>query len=348
METKYLTTSDKDLHIAAEIIKSGGLVAFPTETVYGLGGNALNAKAAKAIYAAKGRPSDNPLIVHIAHPDELLDIAMSYPENARKLAMAIWPGPMTMVLPKFDIIPDETTGGLNTVAIRCPANETARKLIEYAGVPIAAPSANTSGRPSPTKWEHVKHDLDGKIDAIIMGEACIGGIESTVIDMTEEFPMILRPGLITPERVTEILNVACDYDPAIKDNLQFKDETMLDPMTPLSELEKMASLVPKAPGMKYKHYAPKAAMQLYKGRLEDIKKAIERDANILEEEGLKVVKIIYEDGETAARNLFADLREADENGADAILATALPDDESINYSVMNRMLKSAGYNITEV
>ena len=347
METKYLTTSEEDLHIAAEIIKAGGLVAFPTETVYGLGGNALNAGASRAIYQAKGRPSDNPLIVHIAHPSEITDIALNYPENARKLANAIWPGPMTMVLPKFDIVPDETTGGLNTVAIRCPANETARKLIEYSGVPIAAPSANTSGRPSPTQWEHVKHDLDGKIDAIIMGEPSIGGIESTVIDMTEEFPMILRPGLITPERVTEILGLPCDYDPAIKGNLRC-EMGMIDPMTPLDQTVPSSNLVPKAPGMKYKHYAPKAAMRLYKGKLEAVKNAITRDANILEEEGVNVVKIIYEDGETAARNLFADLRKADEEGADVILASALPEEESINYSVMNRMLKSAGYNITEV
>ena len=352
METKYLTTSDEDLKIAAEIIKAGGLVAFPTETVYGLGSNALNAGASKAIYAAKGRPSDNPLIVHISKAEELTDIAMNYPANARKLAEAIWPGPMTMVLPKFDIVPDETTGGLNTVAIRCPANETARKLIEYSGVPIAAPSANTSGGPSPTTWQHVKHDLDGKIDAIIMGEPSIGGIESTVIDMTEELPMILRPGLLLPERVTEILGLPCDYDPAIKVTPQNKEAALLDPLTPLCEVPGAGAsadeLIPKAPGMKYKHYAPKAAMRLYKGEFEAVKNAITRDANILEEEGVKVVKLIYEDGLAAAKNLFADLRKADEDGADVILASALSDEESINYSVMNRMLKSAGYNITEV
>lgn len=329
MKTQYLTTSDEDLQIAAEIIKRGGLVAFPTETVYGLGGNALNPFASKAIYEAKGRPSDNPLIVHISCKDEVDDIAMRFPKNARTLADKLWPGPMTMVLPKFDIVPDETTGGLGTVAIRCPANETARKLIEFAGVPIAAPSANTSGRPSPTKWEHVKHDLDGKIDAIIMGEPCIGGIESTVIDMTEELPLILRPGLITPEIVTNILGVFCDYDPAIKG--------------PIEE-----GLVPKAPGMKYKHYAPAAEMKLFAGDIAKVKNSILKEAAAREVEGLKVATIIYEDAETAARNLFADLRSADEDGADVILASALPEDESLNYSVMNRMLKSAGYNIEEV
>ncbi len=348
MNTIYLTTSDEDIRKAAEIIKAGGLVAFPTETVYGLGGNALNRYAAKAIYEAKGRPSDNPLIVHIAKPHELTDIAMNFPLPARKLADAIWPGPMTLVLPKFDVVPDETTGGLNTVAIRCPANDAARRLIEYSGVPIAAPSANISGRPSPTRWEHVKADLDGKIDAVIMGEPCIGGIESTVIDMTEELPLILRPGLITPERITEVTGLFCDYDPAIKDNAEYVSLALLDPMTPKEELEGKTTLVPKAPGMKYKHYAPKAQMQIYKGNKEDILHAIDRDCAILEEAGCKVRTILYEEAEEAARNLFADLRQADEEECDVILASALTDDESVAYSVMNRMLKSAGYNITEV
>jgi len=331
LKTLYLTTEDEDIKKAAEIIRSGGLVAFPTETVYGLGGNALSSFAAKSIYYAKGRPSDNPLIVHISDPSEITDIAMQYPKNARKLADAVWPGPMTLVLPKFDVVPDETTGGLNTVAVRCPANDAARRLIRYSGVPIAAPSANISGRPSPTRWEHVRDDLDGKIDAIIMGEPCIGGIESTVIDMTEEFPMILRPGLITPERVTEILGLPCDYDPAIKG----------DPA-------ENGDLVPKAPGMKYKHYAPSAEMKLYKGSPENVRAAIESEKAKLEETGAKVSCIIYDSSENAARQLFGDLRKADGDGADYILASALLTDDSVAYSVMNRMLKSAGYNITEV
>ena len=233
MNTLYLTTSEEDLRSAADIIKNGGLAAFPTETVYGLGGNALDPKAAKAIYAAKGRPSDNPLIVHVSCADEVEAIAVDFPENARKLAEAIWPGPLTLVLPKKEIVPGETTGGLKTVAIRCPADDAARRLIELSGVPIAAPSANLSGRPSPTRWEHVKEDLDGRCDAIICGDPCIGGIESTVLDMTDpEHPQVLRPGLITPERVTEVLGIPCTYDPAI---LGKPDE----------------GLVPKAPGMKY-------------------------------------------------------------------------------------------------
>ena len=331
MQTLYLTTAEEDIAKAAEIIKRGGLVAFPTETVYGLGGNALDPNASKAIYAAKGRPSDNPLIVHIAKAEEMEHLAQTVPEEARKLADAIWPGPLTMVLPKKPVVPDETTGGLNTVAIRCPANVAARKLIELSGVPIAAPSANLSGRPSPTRWEHVKHDLDGRMDACIMGDPCIGGIESTVLDLTDPaHPQVLRPGLITPERIAEVLGIPCTYDPAI-----------------LGKPEE--GLVPKAPGMKYKHYAPKAEMILFEGRPADVRKAILQQAEELRERGKLAETLFYESGEEAARKLFADLRRLDEEGADVILAQALDGSKaSVNYSVMNRMLKAAGYHIKEV
>ena len=331
MTTLWLTTAEEDIAKAAEIIKAGGLVAFPTETVYGLGGNALDANASRAIYAAKGRPSDNPLIVHVSCADEVEAIAEDFPENAKKLAEAIWPGPLTMVLPKKPCVPDETTGGLATVAIRCPADDAARKLIELSGVPIAAPSANLSGRPSPTRWEHVKADLDGRIDACLCGSPCIGGIESTVLDMTDpDHPQVLRPGLITPERVTEVLGVPCTYDPAI---LGRPDE----------------NLVPKAPGMKYKHYAPKAEMILFSGRLGAVRRAIRQQAAELGAQGKRAETLFYEDGAEAARQLFADLRRLDEQGADVILAQALDGSkESVNYSVMNRMLKAAGYHIKEV
>ena len=330
MQTLYLSTSEEDIAKAADIIKRGGLVAFPTETVYGLGGNALNPNASKAIYAAKGRPSDNPLIVHIAKAEEMEHLAQTVPEEARKLADAIWPGPLTMVLPKKPVVPDETTGGLNTVAIRCPANEAARKLIELAGVPIAAPSANLSGRPSPTQWEHVKHDLDGRMDALLCGDPCIGGIESTVLDLTDPaHPQVLRPGLITPERIAEVLGIPCTYDPAI-----------------LGKPEE--GLVPKAPGMKYKHYAPKAEMILFEGRPADVRKAILQQAEELRRTGKLAETLFYEDGEEAARKLFADLRRLDEEGADVILAQALDGSKaSVNYSVMNRMLKSAGYDVVK-
>ena len=331
MDTLYLTTAEADIARAADIIRRGGLVGFPTETVYGLGGNALDPQAAKAIYAAKGRPSDNPLIVHIAKSEEMEALAASVPENAWKLAGAIWPGPLTMVLPKKSCVPDETTGGLATVAIRCPADEAARRLIELSGVPIAAPSANLSGRPSPTRWEHVKADLDGRIDALLCGNPCIGGIESTVLDLTDpDHPQVLRPGLITPERVTEVLGVPCTYDPAI-----------------LGKPEE--GLVPKAPGMKYKHYAPKADMTLFEGPDAAVRREIRAQAEALRKEGKQAAVLLYNSGEEAAAKLFADLRRLDEEGADVILAQALDGSKaSVNYSVMNRMLKAAGYHIKEV
>ena len=331
MDTLYLTTAEADIARAADIIRRGGLVGFPTETVYGLGGSALDPQAAKAIYAAKGRPSDNPLIVQIAKVEEMEALAASVPENAWKLAGAIWPGPLTMVLPKKPCVPDETTGGLQTVAIRCPANEAARRLIELSDVPIAAPSANLSGRPSPTRWEHVKHDLDGRMDACIMGDPCIGGIESTVLDLTDpDHPQVLRPGLITPERVTEVLGVPCTYDPAI-----------------LGKPEE--GLVPKAPGMKYKHYAPKADMTLFEGPDAAVRREIRAQAEALRTAGKQAAVLLYGSGEEAAAKLFADLRRLDEEGADVILAQALDGTKaSVNYSVMNRMLKAAGYHIKEV
>ncbi len=329
MKTLYLSTAEEDLKIGAAIIRTGGLVAFPTETVYGLGGNALDPEASKKIYAAKGRPSDNPLIVHISEISQIEGLVAGFPENAKKLADAIWPGPMTMVLKKKPAVPDETTGGLDTVAVRMPASPAALRLISLAKVPIAAPSANLSGHPSPTRWQHVKEDLDGRADAVIMGEPCVGGIESTVIDMTGELPQILRPGLITPERVTQVLGVPCDYDPAIMGRP--------DP-----------GLIPKAPGMKYRHYAPKAEMRLFSGDKEAVERTVRETAEALRLEGKTVSVIMYDDSRDAAERLFDDLRRSDIEGVDVILAAALPEGESVAFSVMNRMLKSAGYNIQQV
>ena len=334
MLTQLLDITEIDR--AAEIIKAGGLVGFPTETVYGLGGNALDPEASAKIYAAKGRPSDNPLIVHISDFSEIAAIAAEIPAEAEKLADAFWPGPLTMVLPKKPVVPDTTTGGLKTVAIRMPMDSAALQLIKLSGVPIAAPSANLSGRPSPTRWEHVQNDLGGKIDAVIKGEPCIGGIESTVLDLTDpKHPQVLRPGLITPEMIAEVLGTSVTYDPAI----------LLKPDDPAAPGER---LVPKAPGMKYKHYAPKADMTLYSGDKEKVAAKIAEDQELLEAAGKKVSSLIYDDARIAAARLFADLRSADEGGADVILAMALPEGESLNYSVMNRMLKSAGYQIIEV
>ena len=258
MQTLLLSTEDSDIRRAAEIIKNGGLVGFPTETVYGLGADAFSPDSAKKAYSAKGRPSDNPLIVHVAKTEDLYRAAETVPEEVLKLAEAFWPGPLTMVLQKRPEMPKETTGGLDTVALRMPKSEATLKLIEYSGTLVSGPSANISGRPSPTRWEHVQADLGGRIDAILCGEPCSGGIESTVLDMTDpKAPMILRPGLITPEMISAVLNTEVSYDPALfrkpSEDTDFK---------------------PKAPGQKYKHYSPKAEMIIYEGSTEDVSEAI--------------------------------------------------------------------------
>jgi len=329
MNTVYLDTSEESLRRAADIIREGGLVAFPTETVYGLGGNALSPASARAIYAAKGRPSDNPLIVHISELSQIFGIAEVSDERVKRLADAIWPGPLTMVLPKKPVVPDETTGGLSTVAVRCPADESARRIIELAGLPVAAPSANLSGRPSPTRWEHVRDDLNGRIDAVVKGPPCVGGIESTVLDLTGDIAQILRPGLIGPERIAQVLGEPCAYDPAI-----------MGPAAP--------GFVPKAPGMKYRHYAPKADMLLFSGKEDEVLSEMEKRAAFFRASGKKVGVLAYADGEEAAAKFFGDLRSMDEQGVEIILAEALSEENSVNYSVMNRMLKAAGYKIEEV
>lgn len=331
METKLFTTSEEDIQLAATIISAGGLVAFPTETVYGLGADALNPNAAWAIFSAKGRPSDNPLIVHIAQLEELTTLALDIPSKAYKLAEHFWPGPLTLVLRKKFSVPDTTTGGLPTVAIRMPDNEVALKLIRDSKTAIAAPSANLSGRPSPTTWEDVREDMDGRIDGIIMGDPCIGGIESTVLDLSGDFPVVLRPGLISPEKLSRVLCETVTYDPAI---------------TTLSDKGFKA----KAPGMKYKHYSPKAEMLIFRGKAEDVRKAIEERREKEENLGKKVGVLIYgqDENHLVAREFFARLREMDRTGVHIILAAALPMEDSLNFSVMNRMLKAAGYRIEEV
>ena len=234
---------------AAEIIRQGGLVAFPTETVYGLGADAKNPKAAAKIYAAKGRPSDNPLIVHIAGFEDLFQIVETLPEQAKVLADKFWPGPLTMIFKKNQNIPYETTGGLDTVAVRMPNHPVALALIRESGCMIAAPSANASGRPSPTLAEHVKEDLEGKIPLILDGGEVGIGIESTIIDLTEEIPMILRPGYITKEMLERVIGTV-KIDPGI--------------------LQQDSLARPKAPGMKYRHYAPKAELMIVDGDRADV------------------------------------------------------------------------------
>ncbi|MBQ2106883.1 MAG: threonylcarbamoyl-AMP synthase [Lachnospiraceae bacterium] len=337
--------TDAELAEAAEILRNGGLVAIPTETVYGLGANALDESASKKIYEAKGRPSDNPLIAHISCMDELSALVSEIPEAGRKLAEKYWPGPLTMVFPKKDIVPYGTTGGLETVAIRMPSDPVANRLIKLAGVPIAAPSANTSGRPSPTKAEHVVEDMNGKIEMIIdSGEVGIG-VESTIVDVSGKVPMLLRPGAITMEMLRETLGEV-EIDPAI--------------LGPLS-----ADVKPKAPGMKYRHYAPQAEMTLVEGEMEHVVEFINQEAKLALEAGLKVgiicteesresyqcgmLKVIgsRENEESVAHNLFAVLREFDDQKVDCIFSESFSKDR-LGQAIMNRLCKAAGYHIVKV
>lgn len=346
MQTKYIefTSGDAPEFIeAAMALREGKLVAFPTETVYGLGANALDSEAVRSIYIAKGRPSDNPLIVHIADRDMLEPLVTEISPNALKLMSAYWPGPLTIILKKTDIVPDVTTGGLNTVAIRMPDNDIALELIRKAGVPVAAPSANRSGRPSPTMAKHVLEDLDGRISYIIDGGPCRVGVESTVVDMTSEPAVILRPGGITPRMIEQVIG-RVELDRSI--------------------LERKPVDRPRAPGMKYKHYAPKADVFVVSGEYGNIaewlKKAVTDDENAgiksvilaakehIREYGLKNA-ISYgsiENADEIASSIFRLFRECDRMGADRIYVEAIPK-EGMGLAVMNRIEKAAGGKIIQ-
>ena len=332
METKILEPTKENITYAGRLLAEGGIVAFPTETVYGLGADAFNEEAVRAVYAAKGRPSDNPMIVHIARASDIGQLTPRLSEDIVALIENFWPGPLTMVVKKKPGIPDATTGGLDTVGIRLPDTQIARDLIEAAGCPIAAPSANISGRPSPTKSQHVIDDLSGKIDAVVKGDDCRVGIESTVLDVTGDTPVILRPGIITAEQIEAVLDKKVEIDPAVLK--QSADGT----------------LKPKAPGMKYKHYAPEADMIVIEGQRDKVKKEIERLKGLNEQLGNKVGVILFEEKAfiEAAHDFFARLRELDKENVDLILAGALSDIDGVGFAVMNRMLKSAGYNIVKV
>ncbi|HJD48268.1 MAG TPA: threonylcarbamoyl-AMP synthase [Candidatus Mediterraneibacter norfolkensis] len=324
---------------AGEILKKGGLVAFPTETVYGLGADALKSEAAKKTYEAKGRPSDNPLIVHISDYEDLKKIAVNIPAQTDALAAHFWPGPLTMIFEKSDIVPYGTTGGLDTVAVRMPSDPIAAEVIREAGGFVSAPSANTSGRPSPTTAEHVLEDLGGKIDMVIDGGSVEIGLESTILDMTVEPPMILRPGAITADMFEEVIGPVS------------VDETILG-----SESEKP----PKAPGMKYRHYAPKARLAIVEGDLREEILAIRQLAYAAGREGKKVgiiatdetlpfyghglVKDIgtRENEKTIARNLYRILREFDEEDIDTIYSESFAM-QGIGKAIMNRLEKAAGH-----
>lgn len=329
---------------AGQLLLAGELVAFPTETVYGLGGNALDGAAARKIYAAKGRPSDNPLIIHIADWDSLYRITAGIPVGAKKLADAYWPGPLTMIFSKSDEVPEETTGGLDSVAVRMPDHPVALELIRQGGGYVAAPSANTSGRPSPTEARHVAEDLDGRIAMILDGGSVGIGLESTIVDFTEAIPTILRPGAINREMLEAVLG-----------------EVRLDPGL---EAEN-ENIRPKAPGMRYRHYAPNAQLTIVEGDTETVVGKINALAKEKMAEGKKVGILStdetfrrYEQGivksigsrqeeETIAQHLYGILRDFDEEDVDCIYSESF-ETPKLGMAIMNRLLKAAGHQIINV
>jgi L-threonylcarbamoyladenylate synthase len=324
----------REIRQAGLALKNGATVAFPTETVYGLGANALDNDAVARIFRAKNRPSDNPLICHIGRASDISELSNDIDPNIVKLMDNFWPGPLTIILNKNQNIPNITTASLSTVAIRLPDNEIAIELIRAAGVPVAAPSANLSGSPSPTTFEHVLEDLDGRVDFIIRGDKSPVGIESTVLDMTCSTPKILRPGIITPEMVRAVLNVDVSYDEALLSKTNSLDNTS----------------VPKAPGMKYKHYSPKAQLVVVEGQRDMVINEINRLKEKNEGLGLKVGIILFEEDEyiRAAHDFYARLRDLDSTSVDIIFAGALSYKDGVGFAVMNRMLHSAGYNVVKV
>lgn len=346
IQTENGNLKKQDLYAAANIIKNGGLVAFPTETVYGLGADALNPKAAEKIYEAKGRPSDNPLIVHIAELKHMEQIARDIPDIAYKLAEVFWPGPLTIILNKNDIVPFGTTGGLTTVAIRLPASKIARSIISCSGGFIAAPSANVSGKPSPTMAEHVIADMNGKIDMIIDGGKSTLGLESTIVDLSSNEPIILRPGCITKAMLENVIG-NIEYDRAIIGKSMDED------------------IKPKAPGMKYRHYAPEGSLTIYSGELQAVTEAINTIAREKMECGYRVGIITTEetkhhyhyglvksigsrkDEASIAAGLYGVLREFDELHTEYIYTESFSDNQ-FGQAIMNRLLKAAGYQVVKV
>lgn len=336
---------DEIVSEASDILRRGGLVAFPTETVYGLGGNALDADAAGKIYAAKGRPSDNPLIVHISKKEDLSELAVDIPDMAWKLADAFWPGPLTIILKKNDKVPYGTTGGLDTVAIRMPKHPVALRLISESGIYIAAPSANLSGRPSPTRAEHVIEDMQGRIDMIIDAGPIEIGVESTIVDLTVDTPMILRPGFVTKSMLEDVVGDVC-FDQTVISHSMTKDR-------------------PKAPGMKYRHYAPKAQLTIIEGDNERVVEKINAMAAENAAKGKKTGIIASaensarykadcvmtvgsrQDEESIGAMLFHVLRSFDHMDVDMILSEGFPEDD-FGLAVMNRLIKAAGHSIIQV
>lgn len=333
--TLILSSSDADLSIAGDLIRQGEVVGIPTETVYGLGADATNAKAVKKVFEAKGRPADNPLIVHISDLKMFEQVAYDIPHLAYKLAEHFWPGPLTMIVPKRNIIPNVTSGNLSTVGVRMPSNEIARKIIEFSGKPIAAPSANISGYPSPTTAQHVINDMNGKISAIVDGGECTYGLESTVITFDSfDTVRILRPGYITKEQLEKYVEMV------IIDNAVLKET---NPQTVAS------------PGMKYKHYSPKAKVVIVKGTLPAFAEYVshnleEHTSSLIFDGDAKVFPFPYktfgDTPEQQGKQLFAKLREFDDEGIEKVFVRC-PSTDGFGLAVYNRLIRSAGFEIEE-
>ncbi len=338
MNTKIFTTSKTDLEKAARVLRDGGLCVIPTETVYGLGANCFDTQAVKNIFVAKGRASDNPLIVHIAEFDEIYDLVEEIPQKAKVLAEKFWPGPLTMIFKKSQKVPDAVTCGMDTVAVRMPSSEVAREIISRAGVPVAAPSANISGGVSPVSAEHCRQDLDGRVDAIVFGEKCEVGLESTVILMVGDKPRLLRPGFVTVEQIEETIGEII-VDKAI--------------LNPIEHDQKVLS-----PGLKYKHYSPSAKVQIIDADDENYYSYV----NSIEQDG--VVALCFDedvsflckpcltygkkgDGTSAAAKLFHNLHKADEMGASLVLARK-PETDGVGLAVVNRLLRAAGFEVKKL
>ena len=341
MKTQLFTNTPENIIKTAEILKKGGLAAIPTETVYGLAADALNGEAVAKIFAAKGRPMDNPLIVHVAEFEDIERFALvrEIPEAARKLAKVFWPGPLTIIMKKGGVIPDEVSAGLDTVAIRLPSHPSARAIIKAADTPLAAPSANLSGSPSPTTAQHVMNDMDGKIDAVFDGGACGVGVESTVITLAEDTPRLLRPGKVTLEELREVLGEV-ELDSAV--------------LNKLKDGQKAAS-----PGMKYKHYAPKANVILLKCTDDEFINYVNRCggsgvAALCCDEDVEKLSVKYislgrrNDYEAHAQRLFDSLRRIDGYGNIVTVYTRLPSTDGVGLAVYNRLIRAAGFEVIDL
>lgn len=339
METKLLNATEESINLACELINNGEVVGVPTETVYGLAGDANNPEAIKKIFKAKGRPNDNPLIVHIASISQLDGIVSVVPEDAKKLAEAFWPGPLTIIMPKGKNVCNETTAGLDSVGVRMPKNEIAREIINRSGVPFSAPSANISGKPSPTNAGDVFADMNGKIPLIIDGGECDAGVESTVVSVLGSTPIILRPGVVTKEMMQEVLNKEVAVANAVTEGVNTGDKVL-------------------SPGMKYKHYSPNADVTIIKSSFEDFISYIEKNktentyALVFdgEETLVSVPAIAYGkefDAKSQAHNLFSALRKLDALGAGLVFARC-PEVSGVGLAVYNRLIRSAGFKIIEL